>query len=107
MDDERWESLVDLIDERFGIEQTEKRETTRHDGSPEWHESIIFVKGGTRMRVERISRPRVLEVKTYYARRRGGSQTETIYSKTERTHTVKLYEWRNGWEEVDLSQISR
>lgn len=107
MDDERWESLVDMIDERFGIDKTLKTTTTRHDGSPEWHESIEFTKGSTRMRLERISRPRVLDVKTFYARRRGASREEVVYSETERTHSVRLHQWENGWQEVDLSQISR
>lgn len=107
MDDERWESLVDKIDERFGIEKTEKFETRREDGSLEWHEANTFVKDGIRYKLERITRPKVLDVKTYYARRRGGSRTEAVYSPTERTHTVRLYQWRNGWEEIDLSQITR
>ena len=90
MDDERWDSLVDLIDDRFGIEKTRKTQSEREDGSPEWRENIEFERGGTRMRLERVSRPRVLDVKTFYARRRGGSRTEAIYSETERTHTVHL-----------------
>ncbi|MBI3948711.1 MAG: hypothetical protein HY321_22565 [Armatimonadetes bacterium] len=107
MDDERWETLIDLIDDRFGIEKTEKTKTTREDGSPEWRESNTFVRNGTRFKIERVTRPKVLDVKTFYARRHGGSRTEAVYSETERSHTVRLYQWQNGWEEVDLSQISR
>ncbi|HOJ20075.1 MAG TPA: hypothetical protein PLU39_00885 [Armatimonadota bacterium] len=108
MDDERWDDLVDMIDERFGIVKNEKTNVPRRDGSPEWHDAVIFEKGGRRMKLERISRPRVLDVKTYYARRRSGNVREEVtYSETERTHTVRLYEWNGDWVEVDLTAISR
>ena len=107
MDDERWESLVDLIDDRFGIDKTEKTETKRFDGSPEWRESVTFERQGTRMRLERTSRPRVLDVKTFYAKRKGGSREEVTYSQTERSHSVRLYEYEDGWQEVELSAIQR
>lgn len=110
MDDERWETVVDMIDDRYGIDRTERREEHRRDGSPEWHEAHEFVDvEGRLMKLERISRPRVLDVKTFYARRRAGDVREEVtYSDTERTHSVHLYEWANqGWVEVDVSNISR
>lgn len=109
MDDERWDDIVDLIDERFGIDSTEKTQTARRDGSPEWRETVVFNVKGRRMKLERVSRPRVLDVKTFYARRRAGnaSREEVTYSETERTHSVTLYEWSNGWQEVDLSEHPR
>ena len=43
------------------------------------------------MKLERVSRPRVLDVKTFYARRRAGEVREEVtYSETERTHSVRL-----------------
>ena len=100
------DDLVDMIDERFGIVKNEKTNVPEGMARPNGMMPSSSEKGGRRMKLERISRPRVLDVKTYYARRRSGNVREEVtYSETERTHTVRLYEWNGDWVEVDLTAI--
>ena len=105
MDDERWYSLIDDLEEKIAFEDRGK------DSGPagaviEW---VIFQGPRGRMKLERTSRPIVVDRKMHYSKRVGGEVTEElVFSESEKSHRVVLYRWREGggWEEVDFRQLS-
>ena len=56
------------------------------------------------MKVEWITRPKVLDKKTQYSNRIGSSvSVETVYSEDEVTNTFKVYKWDDNsesWQEM-------
>jgi len=111
MKDEKWESLIDKIDEVFGIESYQKEDQYRENETGEkvkhGDKEIIIFKGAMgRMKLERINKPVVIDKKVHY-QKRGSAKIEYIYSDTERSHKVIAYIWneqRREWEEIDFQK---
>jgi len=110
VNDEKWERLIDNIDSKFGIESFKKEDVYRvtDNGEKKKHgfkEVVIFngIKG--KMKVERISKPALLDKKVYYSGKKSDSRVEYVYSD-QLIHKVVGYKW-NGkdWEEIDFSLI--
>ena len=83
---------------------TEKTTLARQAG-----EVIVFEGPAGPMKLERVTRPLVLEKKPVYSSRIGsGVSYEYVFHPTEKTHREVLFRWENnGWTEMDLSAISR
>jgi hypothetical protein len=105
VNDERWYSLLDDLEERLEFEN-------RGDGPGprgarvEW---VTFRGPRGLMKLERTSRPVVLDRKIHYSKRIGGKVgEELVVSDTEKTYRVALYEWGEpeGWVEVDFRQLT-
>jgi len=62
-----------------------------------------------KMRLEWISRPKVLGKKTHYSTRIGSNvDVDYIYSEDEATHTLKIYKWdssSNDWQEQNAKTL--
>lgn len=111
MNDEKWERLVDNIDSKFGIESFKKEDVYRilDNGEKKKHgfkEVVIFNGMKGKMKVERTSKPTLLDKKVYYSGKKSDSRVEYIYSDAQFMHKVVGYKW-NGkdWEEIDFSLI--
>jgi hypothetical protein len=104
MNDERWYGLVERIEEKLPVEEKTEEEG-RHRATIE---TIIFTGPQGRMRLERVSRPLVLDRKVRVSKRIGDvAEEEYIYSDTEKSHRVRLFEWTDEeWEEVDFRQLA-
>jgi hypothetical protein len=107
MTDEKWEALVGQIRRKFKIS-----EESTGDPDPRDHgvrEVIVFEGPAGPMKLERLTRPLVLEKKPIYSHRSGsGVNYEYVYHPTDKTHRESLFRWENnGWTEMDLSAISR
>ncbi|MFA6304951.1 MAG: hypothetical protein WCV73_00485 [Patescibacteria group bacterium] len=63
-----------------------------------------------KMRLEWITRPKVLSKKTNYSNRIGGEiNVDYVYSEDEQTHTLKVYNWneaRDDWQEIDSANFT-
>ena len=105
MNDERWYSLLDDLEERLEFEN--RGEQPGPGGATvEW---VTFKGPQGLMKLERTSRPVVVDRKVHYSTRiGGGSEEELVLSDTEKTYRVGLYTWREGggWEEVDFRALT-
>lgn len=103
MNDERWEELIYKISTKAG--HLERDVQTQDDGRTTV-ETVVFDVGAGKMKLQRVSRPIVVDKKMRYSKRIGGDVTpEYVYSETEKTHRVTFYRWNedeSAWEEVDF-----
>ncbi|GAG45197.1 unnamed protein product [marine sediment metagenome] len=108
MTDERWENLIFMVEEKFGVLKREKKRIEEGGGGEA--ESVEFDGPLGKMKIERISRPRILDKKVHYSRRIGsGSHVDYIYSDTEKVQQLKVYKWnleQNDWEEVNADMFA-
>lgn len=109
MSDKKWEDLVDAIDVKYTIDQHTRRDEAleSHPNLKRHIETIEFEKDNKKYRIERISQPAVLDVKTHYARSGVASRVEKSYDESERTHAVSFYmQLPSGhWNEVQPDSL--
>jgi hypothetical protein len=104
----KWEDLVDQIERLFGfIEHTNEDFPERRLSV----ETVVFDGASGRMRLERSTRPVVLDKKTSFTKRAGSEVgVDYVYSDTEFVDTVKLYRWdrlAGEWRQIDLADLGR
>jgi hypothetical protein len=106
MNDEKWEELVTRIETKLKI--VDRKVTTADEGRARV-ESIIFVSPEGKMKLERTSKPLVVDKKVHYSKRIGSSPSvEYVFSPTEKVHRVQLFRWSDGameWEELKLDRL--
>ena len=105
MDDERWYSLLDDLKEKLSFED-QGEEPGDHGARLEW---VVFRSPMGRMKLERFSKPLVLDRKYRYSKRAGtDADEEVIVSDTEKTYRVSLYKETPGgqWQEVDFRHLA-
>lgn len=101
MTDEKWQDLIGRIKDTFTVEETFSDQL---ENEPGLREGILFASPRGRMKLERVTRPVVLDTKALTAKRIGASSTiQKEYSETENTQTVALSLWDgNAWQQLDL-----
>lgn len=98
---EKWQEIKDKIKSNFQIinEDCESNEERRED-----IEMIEFNGPMGKMKVEWITRPKVIDKKTQYSNRIGSSvSVDYVYSQDEVTHIFKVYQWNaaaEDWQEI-------
>lgn len=109
MVDEKWYDLLDLIDEKFGIEKKEKKDFIFTDDIGNEFtgkiEKIYFNGPMGNIKLERVSKPLIIDKKVHYNRTAGtGARVEYITSETEFSKKVTAYKkgLMQDWEELDL-----
>ena len=103
MHDDKWRDIIARIQDDFTVLEHETKELPEED-APGQVEYIIFEGPLGTMKLERTSKPLVLEEKTIGSRRIG-SQThvEKVYSDTEKVHTFKAYrQTGDTWIEMEM-----
>jgi hypothetical protein len=107
MTDEKWEALVGQVRRKFTISEHTTSEPDLRDKAV--REVLVFEGPTGPMKLERVTRPLVLEKKPIYSGRAGAGVTyDYVLDPVERTHRESLFRWENnGWTEMDLSSISR
>ena len=109
MTPEKWENLIDNIKDKFKVEEHKTEHLDEHGGTD--IEFIIFKGPLGRMKLEFITKPRVLDKKTTYSRRIGSETAiEYVYSEDEKTHRLMAYKWddfQNDWVEIDPDNFSQ
>ena len=102
MNDEKWGDLIFMVREKFGLE-AQSREPIIEQGEAETRvvrgerEILEFKTPEGRIRVERESRPLVLDKKYQYHKGSAGrAQVSYTYSETEKTHTIRAFRQRDG-----------
>ncbi len=114
MQDNRWENLIFMIEEKFGIVDRKKENievAKTSTGQPIFgeREIIEFFSPSGKMRLERIGRPKVIDKKVLSTKRIGGKvAVDYVYSSEEKTYQVKLYRFNeneNNWQEINLESL--
>jgi hypothetical protein len=115
MNDAKWEKLIFMIEEKFGIlslnkEKIEVAKTFQGQSIFGEKETIEFKTPKGKMKVERISKPKIVDKKVLSSKRIGGKVAiEYIYSQEEKTYEVKLYQFdenKNEWQEVNFTSLT-
>jgi len=100
---EKWENLVDDIKDKFEVEKQDKEHLDEQGGTD--IESIIFKSPVGRVKLEFITKPVVLDKKTFYSQRIGSqTKVEYTYSDDEKSHKLVASKWdenQNDWTEID------
>lgn len=100
---EKWENLVDDIKDKFEVEKQDKEHLDEQGGTD--IESIIFKSPLGRVKLEFITKPVVLDKKTFYSQRIGSkTNVEYVYSEDEKSHKLMAYKWdenQSDWTEID------
>ena len=98
MTDEKWENLLEMIKQQFQVLDKGVEDLVDTKGVREF---IIFYGPLGKMKLERTSKPRVIDKKVYSSRRIGAAvREELVYSKTELIHQFEAYHWdekQNDW----------
>ncbi len=107
MTNERWDSLVARLMDRYPDTRFQKFTEQNDWGVEERHEVLIFRNTeDKKFELERVTRPRVEDRKITYNKRHAGSQETVIYSQTEFVNFVKLFRLDGDeWVEIDLNSI--
>jgi len=109
MNDEKWGNLKFRLDEKFPDLKIEKEERNASMGMTDFTEQVealVFDGPLGKMKVERVSRPKVDDVKEHYHRRKSDAKTEYIFSGEEMTHRVTVYRWNEpaqDWVEAEFN----
>ncbi|MFH0950990.1 MAG: hypothetical protein V1765_00765 [bacterium] len=108
MQPDRWHDLLDQVREKFKVEDEGKEHSEEYGGSQ--LEFVIFDGPLGRVKLEFITKPKVVDKKLTYSNRIGSDvEIDYIYSQTEKVHQFLLYRWdeaAEGWQPLDQSQFN-
>ncbi|MDD5043200.1 MAG: hypothetical protein PHD51_00845 [Patescibacteria group bacterium] len=108
MQDEKWQNLVGRVKDEFEVLESKKEDLGEESG-PGFVEFIVFNGPLGKIKLERFSRPIVLDKKTVGSKRIGGeTAVKYIYSDSEFSHKFRAYKWneaRGEWEEMEASSF--
>jgi hypothetical protein len=107
MTPEKWQNLIADIKDKFEVEEYNSQHLDEHGGTD--IEFIIFKGPLGRIKLEFVTKPLVLEKKTFYSQRIGsGTKVEYVYSPDEKTHKLSAYKWdesQNDWVKIDVGSF--
>lgn len=102
---DRWKDILADINDRWTVEDQGVLKSEEYGGQST--EYIIFNSPVGKMKLEFISKPKVLDKKTTYANRIGSEVTiDYVYSPTELVHTFFAYKWSEAdqaWQPIDAA----
>jgi len=113
MNPSKWEKLVFLAEENFGIDKKEKQEIEVDELSNGekimGEEEIIEFKSPLgKIRIEKISRPKVVDKKVLRAKRIGSNAVvDYVYSPDEKTVEMKIFKQAEDgeWQEISPEKM--
>lgn len=115
MNDERWNNIISMVQEKFSpadlsgkeIEIGEDKHSNPIMGRVE---QIEFSGPLGQMKLERVTKPKVLDKKTLYSNRGGSDvRVDYVYSENEVVQTMKAYRWDeddNMWVEIEAGALA-
>ncbi len=107
MNPEKWEQIKIMVKEKFEILNQTEEECTIGVGTVQ----IIEFEGPIgRMKLEFVSKPRILDKKTTYSNRIGSDvKVDYVYSENEKTHHLQAYKWDEAaerWSDIDAAAFA-
>ena len=107
MTDEKWQQVIGQIKDNFELID-QRTEDLPEDEGPGSVEIVEFNGPLGKMKLERTSRPLVLDKKTIGSRRIGSDTTvEYVYSDTEKVHKFIAYRFdenNQNWVEMEMEK---
>lgn len=94
MSDKAWDELINLIDEKYHIDSSDRlTEKLEDDGAlTRTIERIEFEKDNVKYRIDRITGPLILDKKTHYHHRGSANRIEYVYDPEETSTKVVFYQ---------------
>jgi len=91
--DKAWEDLIDLVDSKYTIDSTEKKQQPVEDNHKlsQTIEAIGFEKDNIKFKIERITGPRIIDKKTFYSGQGSANRVQYIYDPEETSSKVVCY----------------
>ncbi|MCK4745064.1 hypothetical protein KAS41_03305 [Candidatus Parcubacteria bacterium] len=113
---EKWQNIIGMIDDKFGI--GDKRTEEEEIGQDAKGEVVFEIKDIVefegplgKMRLELIIRPIVLDKKTNFSRRIGsGVEVKYIFSDSETSTKFRAFKWNReleSWDEIDAGMFEK
>lgn len=99
MNEERWEDIKNLVKNKFKLEKEERVKEAEKD-----IERLIFQGPLGRMKLEWITKPRVVDIKTSGSTKRGGvaQKIEKVFSQDETVSYLDAYVFKDDvWVEIE------
>ncbi|MFA6254865.1 MAG: hypothetical protein WC675_02375 [Patescibacteria group bacterium] len=107
MTDEKWQNTIAQVKDNFEVIDHRTEDLPEEIG-PGTAEIIEFKGPLGRMKLERTTKPLVLDKKTIGSRRIGSdTRVEYVYSDTEKVHKFKAYRYDpagDNWVEMEMSR---
>lgn len=109
MNPNKWEDLIYLVEEKFGIDDRHTESfiiEETHDGKQIVGEKEVIEFNGPlgKTRMEKISQPKLVDQKIMASKRIGSkSVIDRVYSPTEKSEHIKFYRWDEAagqWAEI-------
>ena len=93
MYDRAWEELVELIDTKYEVDNSDRSEVPLEDDHKykKIIESIFFEKDNTKFKIERVTSPRIVDKKTFYSGHASANQLKYVYDPVETSTKVFFY----------------
>jgi len=108
MNDERWGELKEKLSSRFG-EITENRHEEEHEDdvghtATTRFETIEFDSELGHLKIERVTRPKIIDKVAHYHKGAGVAKVEYIVSDTEKSYKLNVYkkDEAGNWQPLDL-----
>ena len=112
MNDEKWFDIVDMVEEKLEVLDKTRQEVPIGDDidgakALEIVETVIFEGLEGKMKIERTTRPAILDRKAIKSKRIGDRErVEYQYSDTEKVQSFKAYKWGgNDWVEIENDNL--
>jgi hypothetical protein len=113
MNDDKWIDLKIKLREKFGkIKESIEEEASEDDVGhqiPIKIERLEFDSPLGHLRMERTTRPKILDKKSHYHKGAGGAQVEYVLSEDEFSHKLDVYkldEVTGDWQPLDVPEES-
>ncbi len=93
MNDRAWEELVDLIDDQYTIDNSNRKEEALEDNKKlkQIIESIEFEKDNIKYKIDRVTGPRIIDKKTFYSGHGSANRMQYVYDPEETSSKVVFY----------------
>lgn len=110
MTDDKWGDLLFMVQEKFTLDERTKEPIYEQDEAEQpikrgSKEIVIFETPDGRVKLERSSRPLIIDKKYHYHKGSSGrAQVEYTYSETEQTHSLEAFrEVAGEWEPIETA----
>ncbi len=107
MTDEKWNDIISKIKDNFEL-ISHKNEDLDEEIGPGTIEIVEFIGPLGKMKLERTTKPLMIDKKTIGSKRIGSNTTvEYLYSDTEKVHKFKAYRYNDKdeiWNEMEMQK---
>ncbi|MBU4332205.1 hypothetical protein KKD19_00345 [Patescibacteria group bacterium] len=115
MNDERWQNIISMVKEKFSpaelsCEDIEIGQDKHNNPVKGKIERVEFTGPLGKMKLERTTKPKVLDKHTLYSNRAGSDmRVDYVYSEDEVVQFMNAYKWdeeEEGWIEIEASSLA-